>query len=194
MHAFHARHDVATRQQPLLLDAATRDELCHAVRDLDAAERCGHPLPLSQAHVQVARCYAAMGALEEAELYLMQALRCARTLATLDIAVELLCETAELACGIADRLAGDDDSRCGHAARERARDCAFEAAGLAAQVTDPQWEVKVLLRVSDVLDRCGDHDDAVTMQTRALLMMNLQPAGSEGAGEALRCPSPQLVM
>jgi hypothetical protein len=38
-------------------------------------------------------------------------------------------------------------------------------------VADPDWEIKVLLRVSDVLDRCGDRDDAVQLQTRALRLM-----------------------
>ena len=40
-----------------------------------------------------------------------------------------------------------------------------------ARVADPQWEIKVLLRVSDVLDRCGDHDDAVELQSRAMRLM-----------------------
>jgi len=39
-----------------------------------------------------------------------------------------------------------------------------DAARLAGQTTEPHWEVKLLLRASDVLDRCGDHDDAVLMQ------------------------------
>ncbi|MFN0183891.1 MAG: hypothetical protein ACKVQR_08745 [Aquabacterium sp.] len=185
--------DGSTRGRPLLMDAQARDQLCQAVRTLDAAERHGHPLPMSQALVQVARCLAALGALEDAESHLEQALRWSRALATMDIAVELMCECAETACATAD-AADAEESRRGNAARERARDHAFEAASMAAQVSDPQWEVKVLLRVSDVLDRCGDHDDAVSMQTRALLLMNLQPAGADTRGDALHCPSPQHLM
>ena len=39
----------------------------------------------------------------------------------------------------------------------------------------PHWEIKVLLRASDVLDRCGDHDDAITLQTRAMELMVRHP-------------------
>ena len=42
---------------------------------------------------------------------------------------------------------------------------------LAGHVADAQWEVTVLLRISDVLDRCGDHDDAVQLQARAMGLM-----------------------
>ena len=73
-----------------------------------------------------------------------------------------------------------DDSRRSHAALERTRDWAFEATGLAGHVADPQWEIKVLLRISDVLDRCGDHDDAVELQSRAMRLMY-------GARDAWRC-------
>ena len=52
---------------------------------------------------------------------------------------------------------------------------AFEAARVAAHAADPHWEIKVLLRASDVLDRCGDHDDAITMQTRAMTLMVRHP-------------------
>jgi len=37
----------------------------------------------------------------------------------------------------------------------------------------------VLLRASDVLDRCGDHDDAITMQTRAMTLMVRHPDVSD---------------
>ena len=48
----------------------------------------------------------------------------------------------------------------------------FEASATGARsVADPQWEITVLLRVSDVLDRCGDHDDAVALQSRAMRLM-----------------------
>ena len=54
---------------------------------------------------------------------------------------------------------------------------AFEAICLAGQATDPCWEIKVLLRVSEVLDRCGDHDDAISLQTRALALMSSEATG-----------------
>ena len=53
--------------------------------------------------------------------------------------------------------------------------------------------MKLLLRASDVLDRCGDHDDAVLLQQRALVLLglnhpdlptqdDLRPAGGTDAG------------
>ena len=56
----------------------------------------------------------------------------------------------------------------GRPLRERARDHVFEAQRLAHQVSDARWEVTVLLRLSDVLDRFGDRDDATQLQVRAL--------------------------
>jgi len=46
---------------------------------------------------------------------------------------------------------------------------------VSAHAADPHWEIKVLLRASDALDRCGDHDDAITMQTRAMALMMRHP-------------------
>ena len=118
----------------------------------------------------MARCYRALQALGPAETYLERALAWARTLGAADQAVEILCLLAETSCSLAE-LHAQDDSRRSHAALERTRDWAFEATGLAGHVADPQWEIKVLLRISDVLDRCGDHDDAVQLQSRAMRLM-----------------------
>ena len=54
-------------------------------------------------------------------------------------------------------------------------------------MADPSWEVLVLLRVPDVLDRCGDRADAVLLQTRALRLMT----GSlvSGTSNATQVPS-----
>ena len=40
---------------------------------------------------------------------------------------------------------------------------AFEGARVSAQSDYPQLEIKVLLRDSDVLDRCGEHDEAIKL-------------------------------
>jgi tetratricopeptide (TPR) repeat protein len=147
-----------------------REALRLAVRLLDMAELRQRPNEMAQALAQVGRCYRALDALAPAESYLSQALRWARTLGAQDLSVELMCDLAEVACSVAEP-AGADDSRGSHAARDRARDHAFEAAAEAGRAADPHWEIKVLLRVSDVLDRCGDHDDAIALQTRALTLM-----------------------
>ena len=57
-------------------------------------------------------------------------------------------------------------------ARQRAHAYAAEAARLAAQVSDPAWEVKVLLRVSEVLDGMGSHSEAIELQCRAMTLMS----------------------
>ena len=57
---------------------------------------------------------------------------------------------------------------------------------LAARVADPRWEVTVLLHLSDVLDRFGDRDDAVNLQTRALRLMS--SAGSSAAPDPMWLP------
>ncbi len=179
-----------------MVDGAAREQLRLAVRLLDAAEQRQHPIERSQALAQVARCFRLMAAYHQAEEYLLQALRWARMISGTDMAVELLCELAEVACmaAYAADNAEPDQHRKAHAALERARDHAFAAASAAAQVSDPQWEIKVLLRVSDVLDQCGDHDDALSMQTRALHLMHLQPASAEQMAEALNSAAPNQLM
>ena len=153
------------------LDEATRESLRQAAAALDTAEARGDAYGLSQALAQMARCHAAVQAYASAETYLDAALRWGRSAGSIDAVVDLLCEL----CDTAERLSHEMDVRAadsGHAARERARDHAFEAATLAARVADPDWEIKVLLRISEVLDRCGDRDDAVNMQARAMRLMS----------------------
>jgi tetratricopeptide (TPR) repeat protein len=153
-----------------MLRSPARSALREAAAALDVAERYLQPLEMSLALAQMARCYRALQALGPAETYLERALAWARTLGAADQAVEILCLLAETSCSLAE-LHAQDDSRRSHAALERTRDWAFEATGLAGHVADPQWEIKVLLRISDVLDRCGDHDDAVQLQSRAMRLM-----------------------
>ena len=153
-----------------LLHSPARSALREAAAALDLAERYQQPLEMSLALAQMARCYRALQALGPAELVLERALAWARILGAADQAVEILCLLAETSCSVAELHAQDDSRRC-HAALERTRDWAFEATGMATRVADPQWEIKVLLRISDVLDRCGDHDDAVELQSRAMRLM-----------------------
>jgi len=153
-----------------LLRSPARSALRDAAAALDQAELYHQPLEMSLALAQMARCYRALQALGPAELVLERALAWARILGAADQAVEILCLLAETSCSVAELHAQDDSRRC-HAALERTRDWAFEATGMAVHVTDPQWEIKVLLRISDVLDRCGDHDDAVELQSRAMRLM-----------------------
>lgn len=172
----HSRHpdpscsDALMPTGQAMLDSAARAALCEAAAALDRAERQAQPLPMSLALTQVARCLRALQAPGPAESYLERALAWARLLGAADAAVDILCLLAETSCAIAERCAIDGTTQR-HAALERTRDRAFEAVALAGHVADAQWEVAVLLRISDVLDRCGDHDDAVQLQSRAMGLM-----------------------
>lgn len=170
-----------------LVDPRAREQLRHAVAQLDAAETSARPHEMSQALAAVARCYRTLRACASAEASFAQALRWAHASGATDQAVDLLCELAETALLAAAQAsasaARDDFERAAvRAARERARDHGFEAARLARRVADPHWEVQVLLRVAHVLGRCGDADDAAALQTRALQL--IAGPGFEGGGEA----------
>lgn len=160
---------------------AQQSELRCAMREaaarLDAAQASARPLEMTHALVQVARCYAALEMLPTAESCLQQAVRWCRLTGSTDALAELLCELSEAAA----QLARQQDRRAqgrGYAARERARDHAFEASTLAGRVADPGWEAQLLLRISEVLNGFGDRDDAVHLQTRALQLMSGSQAGS----------------
>jgi hypothetical protein len=132
-----------------------------------------HPHELMAAHVDVAHAYVDELALAPAEAHLERALSQSLLMPGVDGRVDLLCELAELAARSAEREkhSAHGTAEGGSAARRRARQHAAQAASLAAQVSDPSWEIKVLLRVSDVFDRCGNHDEAVELQSRAMRLM-----------------------
>ena len=161
------------------VEPTARDALRRAVAQLDEAEMQARPFEMSQALAAVARCYRDLRALASAEATFAAALRWAHHAGSRDHAVELLCELAETAAAHlrADSGPHESDGRLQHAARDRARDHAFEAARLAGQVADPGWEVQVLLRASRVLEGCGDHVDAQRLQQRA----QQRRGGSAGA-------------
>jgi tetratricopeptide (TPR) repeat protein len=157
--------------QARLLDESSREVLRLAAAALDAAEAGGQPHAVSRALTQMAACYRALRATASAETCYEAALRWARSAGSTDQVVDLLCALCETAVDLAGEQEGQRRGS-GRAARERARDHAFEATTLAGKVADPGWEATVLLRISDVLDRCGDHDDAAQLQVRALRLMS----------------------
>ena len=164
-----------------------RNALREAVAALDEAEAAGEPARLSQALARVSRCHREAGALAEADWYAKRGLQAARRLGAVDASVDALCEVAELAGERAERLEAQDEPRAARRLGEAARDHAFEAATLAQHAADPQWEITVLLRVSDLLDRLGDHDDAIAFQCRAVsLMCGVTSQGPSGLPPAAR--------
>ena len=169
---------------PALPYGPGRAALDLAVRRLDEAERDCQPAAMSEALAGIARCYRSLSAYAHAMDFMRQALRWSYALGSVDQRVELLCELAELSCMAAEQPAGGDEAeRQARAARDLARDMAFEAARVATHAADPHGEIKVLLRASDVLDRCGDHDDAITLQTRAMTLMVRHPDASDALAE-----------
>jgi tetratricopeptide (TPR) repeat protein len=153
-----------------MFDGPPREVLRRAAAGLDRAEQRGLPIEMVAALMAMARAYGALKAHAAAEDMLRQALRWARGSGSSDLLVEVLCELGETACAVADDC-GEVDLAAVHAARERARDVVFEVSSLVRQVADPHWEAKALLRASDVLNRCGDHEDAAWLQGRALQRM-----------------------
>lgn len=169
-----------------------RQALDFAVRRLDAAELERDPHEMSEALAGISRCYRALSAWAPAIEYMQQALRWTHAVGGVDQRVELLCELAELACSSAEACQ-TLDSRDAHIARECARDRAFEAARLAIHAADAHWEIKVLLRISDVLDRCGDHDDAIALQTRVLTLISQNPDVAADAVALVSAAPAQLM-
>jgi len=173
-------HAVRTASAAARLPAEARAALDRALRALDAAQLRHDAAQMSQSLADVGRAHRQLANTEAAEWYMQQALRWANTLGAADTSIDLLCELSEMAVAIAEK-GNTDDSGSARVAHDRARDCAFEAARLASQCADAQWEITVLLRVSDTLDRCGDHDDAIALQCRALQLIadeNLDPAAA----------------
>ena len=148
-----------------------RQALRIAAQSLDAAEAAGEPARLSQALADLGRCHRSLGALAEAAWCAERGLQLARSLSAVDASVDALCQLAELAQLRAEPLDGEDDSSDARRLRDVARDHGFEAARLALRSADPQWEITVLLRVSDLFDSLGDHDDAIALQCRAVELM-----------------------
>ena len=145
--------------------------LRQALSALDRAEQDASPTAVISALTQAAQAYRGLGAPAIADWYLRKAIAAARAHGTVQSVVSVLCASADLAAAVASaKTCSDNDAR--RAARERARDQGFEAALLAAQSEDTTWEIDVLMEVSDVLDRCGDHDDAVALQCRVLELIN----------------------
>jgi len=177
-----------------LPDGPEREALELAVRRLDEAELDHQPAAMCEALAGIARCYRSLSAYAHAMDFMRQALRWSYALGGVDQRVELLCELAELSCAAAEGVAGgDDQERQARNARELARDMAFEAAHVATHAADPHWEIKVLLRASDALDRCGDHDDAITLQTRAMTLMVRHPESNAAMGDGHREPTKRLM-
>jgi tetratricopeptide (TPR) repeat protein len=162
----------------------TSPRLTQALQALQSLALHAHAHEHMQAHAEAARAYLGEQAATGAERHFENALAASRRLPGVDAQVELLCELAELSASIAEQqersAAGSDG-----AARQRARGHAQAAAALAANVACPGWEIKVLLRISDVFDRLGQHEQAGELQTRAMQLMANEMSALFGQATAL---------
>jgi hypothetical protein len=170
---------------PLLPSSPAHELLAQATRALDAAEQRNQPATLALSLAQVGRCYRGLGELASAEWYLQKGLRWARTLGAPDACIELLCDLAEVAVLLAEAQQDEEEARV---MREHARDHGFEATQLAHHAADPEWEMAVLLRVSEVLDRCGDHEDSIALQCRVLNLITGQQLTTPASPVTARMP------
>lgn len=168
------------------------------VQALAAAGQC-HGIVLCEALTEAARALASVHAYGPADSCLAQALQAALLLGTADLQADLHCALAEVATNAADlaQLRGQASGDT----RRRARDHAHAAVQLASHTADPHWEVKLLLRASDVLDRCGRHDDALAVQQRALVLIGLHEhdlqadaSTAQAPLDALRVAAPSTLM
>lgn len=161
---------------PALADGVQREALRQALRLLGDAEAITGSLrapAMCDALTELARSLAVLHAYSAAESQLAQALGWASMMGGHDLCADLHCAWAEVATNAADTSQAQGEPAAGRAARGRARSHALAAAHLAGLSSDPNWEIRLLLRTSDVLDHCGDHDDAVQLQQRALVLMGL---------------------
>ncbi len=190
------RHPGRCADGDALAGGPARHALAGALQQLTLAEAMTgacQPAGLCQALTGVARALSNLHAYGPAESYLASALRWAVVMGSADACGDLHCALAEVATNAAE-LADEHDHppAAVYHWQDRARDHAFEVARLAGHATDPHWEMKLLLRASDVLDRCGDHEDAVHLQQRALVLMGLHnpdlPADASAPGAAAPAP------
>lgn len=138
----------------------------------EASSGATRPALMCQAHRDLADALGQMKAYSPAQAHLRQSLRWARAMGAADLQADLQCGLAEMgACAIEHAQILGMSGASVRRARDHCRDLALEAARLAPLTTDPEWELRVLLRASDVLDRCGDHDDALSLQQQALALM-----------------------
>ena len=192
------RHD-SCADDLALPDGPARDALHQAMHKLAQAEAAGaaapasnplRPATLCQALTDMARALSALSAYASAESHLAQALHWAEVMGSTDTRADLHCALAEVATNVAELAqANGEPPTAVRGARSRSRQHAFEVARLAGHTADPQWELKLLLRASDVFDRGGDHDNAVQLQQRALVLMGLQHAAPPVEGAAPPAPS-----
>lgn len=158
-----------------------RDQLRASLRQLEAVQAHPRPWALAEAHRAVGGAYRDLGAWPSAVANLQVARRWAQASQARDLDIDIACTLVETLANAAD-AAEQQQRGIGRPQREQARDLVFEVTQQAASAADAQWEVGVLLRLSDVLDRFGDRDDATQLQIRALRLTVGEQPGRHSSG------------
>jgi hypothetical protein len=151
----------------MTLDPACRSVLQQSLQALEMARTSGQGWAIAEAQLGLARWYRDRAELGFSLSLLESGLAAAPGL---DQRVELHCEIINV---LAQQSTALDEQAPGNGrpARNAARQHIFKASMLAAHLADNAWEAKVLLHLSDILDRFGDRDEAVHLQNRALQLM-----------------------
>jgi tetratricopeptide (TPR) repeat protein len=171
-------------------DAPSSPALRRAVAAVERALQGGRPWALTESLVRLGRCYRRLDAHDAAARSFEQALRWAVVTGGVDQRVDVLSELAEARADEAE-LRDDEDPGRARVLRDLARDLVYEAAAQAARVADPGWEATALLRLSDVLDRFGDSDDASYLQLRALRLTAGGAYGDARSSETMHRSGPR---
>lgn len=164
-------HISAASAEPALTGESAPPSLRLALRSLESADVSGDGDGWNRALAEVAHCYQAAGDPAQAEWHLRQGLRRARTLGQSDTSLEVLCEMASAALAVATRHEALGEARLAHVARDRVRDYSFEALRLLGSTGSHTLQAAVLMRLGDLLELCGDADDAQGLHARALRLL-----------------------
>ncbi len=158
----------------LSLTPAQDKALNQALQAHQQAHTSGQAWAVAESSLRLARWYREVGALDMALPLLSQGLVSAPGV---DQRVEMLCEAVNVLVQ-QSRQQETQMSGSGRTARDQVRDHVFEISRLTPQLADAAWEAKVLLHLSDVLERFGDRGDAAKLQHRAMSLMGSagQPA------------------
>jgi len=180
-------HIAAAVAEPASTGDAIPPSLRLALRSLESADASGDGDGWNRALAEVAHCYLAVGDPARAEWHLRQGLRRARTLGQTATSLEVLCEMASAALAVAVRHEHLGEARLAHVARERVRDYSFEAVRLLGSTGTHALQAAVLMRLGDLLELCGDNDDAQALHARALRLLQREaPAAAAGQATASR--------
>jgi hypothetical protein len=157
--------------KPMKLAPEAQAAMQAAEATLAEARADGRPYGICLHLRQLAHLQAGALQLEAAEHGLQQALRWAHAGLGADLQVDILVDLCDL-CDLWSQAEDQQPHGEGEAVRERLRGYVAQARERAPAMSERGAEARVMLRLSAILNRCGDRDDAAQMQARALRLIN----------------------